>query len=598
MSTSYARLVQYLLTGAAPDDGVAVLLCRHPTGSYFPVEIKVGDRKAIPPRSVMDYYYLYSTNIHDVTHPTELMLTEDSSPEDVLLRGKLATRFFNPPVSIEFWPCDKSGDYVLCVISESAKSDDKERDLSRKRWLLNALVETAHLWKKGSSFMLTHQDMSTPALVHRVNAYLADIDPAPPYVPCLHAEMSVRPPREKEFTHGEIISNPLTYNCLLLSCVSQLRESYIDDMVMHREVTPYTQDIPLSANRLAAAINRICRDDIVTLAVVEKSQDRIFGRLNVPRETEPPQDARLAPTYPRTMWEAIRYALDFLENTHPGTTLVTVWAGRALGGSTKPEYALPVGFAIGDQWKSLGQMMEYDKLKPLMSDIQGQSKKIRLRVLWPDVNSAEENEQSTLMVNGSRQLEHLVETMERHVCAAGNSYPGPYELDFQGSDDRPLLIRQKDTPPNARCREVSADQDKNMYWFLLRLAAAKGKIVSRRELADILRCTEEDLLSIVDNRVRKPLDRDTYFHVNHHELFKNAKGGRGWRVLVSPDCIHRLPKSAKAIAPVIQDEEGDSRPLVEMLEDESTKSPMDQAIENEDQDRGRDATTQTPHWSQ
>jgi hypothetical protein len=534
----------------------------------------------------MDHYYLYSVQICDVAKPSEFVLTEDSGPEDIILRGKLAARFFEPPVRIRLYPCTPDGEYVLCTIKDGTNLTGQPQDILPETWLLGSLGNVAQLWKDNSSFMLTHQDVSLPHLLHNVNEYLADINPGPPYIPCLHAEIHVRPPHEREFVSGEVASNRLTYNCFLLSCFPQLREAYIDEMIMRAGADPYIQDIPKTANVLATAINQICFDKIVTLAVVEKTHDRLFGRLNIPRGGISPQDTNYTTKDLRTLWDATRFALKFLENEHPDSALVTVWAGRTSEGNNEPEYALPLGFVAGAEWRVLKNLMNQEQLKPLISEIQGQSKSVRLRVLWPNVKPPKDTDRSTLIIAGEHQLTHLIQGMELQLSIAGDFYPGPYELDFQGTHDKPLLIRQKNAPRDSLCRQIYMGQHKVLYEFLLTICLEKGEIVTHEQLARIFNCDVKDIVPLVDNQVRKVLRKSRRFSVNPKEIFKNVKK-IGWQTTIDQDQVLHLPRSVKGGSFMVRNKEGDEKPLIELLGDERAEPPEDRLTgEDDDPDEG------------
>jgi len=185
-------------------------------------------------------------------------------------------------------------------------------------------------------------------------------------------------------------------------------------MVMQNGQMSYVQPIPDSANSLVQAVYKVCYDQIVTLAVVDNTQDRLFGRLNIPRDSTGPPLSECSGTkkLPR-FWDAVHYGLCYLENEQQGTALVTLWASRYLKGEKSPEYALPVGFAVGKEKNVLTQVPQQTILKPVVREMEG--KGINIWALWPDITSSNKVKQLELQNYGENQLDSLIRAVEHAI---------------------------------------------------------------------------------------------------------------------------------------------------------------------------------------
>ncbi len=533
----FEELALSILEGVTPADGVAVLLCKHPIGSvYFPVTACIGSAVRGHWASLVPSYYIYSTCGDRIDGTEPLILDRGSSTELLLRYGKLAVRLFHDaPVAVSYHGYDANSPFVLGLLTRDVQSPPPPSSIVR------AICCLAELW--ADIAMRVDIIGSEPGeIVSAAGEYLSDAGPEPPYSGCLHARIDLRGIHAggEGFKPGQVWTNALAYNCFLLAHHESLASSFIEDMICTAGDQPYVHPVPKTADPVAVAISRVCTDVVFPLASLNGSRERLLARLNVPSSLLAETSIsglglNSGPKQVATSWDLIRTGLEFLENRHPASALVTVWLGSAADRGAV-ELALPLGFNLGQKHSSLQTVPDRTELQSLRDESFESEvfriSLIRLRVpLSDDVVLGQETDEL---------VSQIANAATTGLARLSNGFVGPLVLDFQKSAVKSLLIypgRRKKSEMLAKTIPSAS----RTYKFLQVLAQgreARSPEIPYATAAGHLDLTAAKMKTVVDSTIRRELGRPP-FPINWRSVFLTRQK-LGW-VLVDDVAVEGLP---------------------------------------------------------
>lgn len=222
MTLRFRASIEELLEEWCPEGGMIALLLEHATpGVYFPLVVK--------PVSVATDYYALPLRFTN-GRPDVLQLDENSSPEDLVFRGRLELTQpeFRLPVRQELIPLQDDPDEPMRILLLRSAPGEMQPLAGRHLSALKHLVPLTCLnWIEHASGLVdlpVVRDLES--LARDVARRLSDEMQDPPYFPILHAEVHADPDGAGARWSGV---NLLSWNCFLLMGQASM-PAYIPEM--------------------------------------------------------------------------------------------------------------------------------------------------------------------------------------------------------------------------------------------------------------------------------------------------------------------------------------------------------------------------------
>jgi hypothetical protein len=536
------------------------LLLKHPARPDIFFPLVSHSKTGVKATEIDDHYYLYSTQLSEAScSGVPSIFDNNSEVEELLFRGKLAVRLFGSgPVAVRTEFCGREGNIALCTMQQ-AKDGCKLKETSENFRL--AIAELVDAWRELSESSVQIDKDDPEQVAAAVTSLLCDAVAEPPYFPILYAAAASDPSGESGQATAQWNANALCHNIYLLADREKLVHDYISEMVQNSTEQAYFALKPTpEIGGIPGAIATVCKDRVHVVARLSDTNVRIFARCNIPHsdpKAEFPDPDRILANriFPApNNWALIRHALEYLDDRHEESALVTAWFGTVIDDIVK---ALPVGFAPGQRLDALRFAATQPQLGLRFDKIGAEGDPLSVNVIFLD----ELDGQGVAPPVRARTKELLDTIQQRATSAIAGldaviRYPGPYTLDFQGTETLPLLIKSGSGSANT-VKLASGERD---HTFLLDICEQAKKVYpvthqdiqirygDKKKQKNLASDSTRESLKVKDPQVARRFvegfnKRMRKLGLDPRQIVKNIPG-KGWTLFPESQAI-RLPRNKR-----------------------------------------------------